>query len=860
MQILSALYSLIFGPLETVFEIIFSILNKNIRSAGVSVIFLSLAFSLLVLPLYRRADRIQEETRLKEEKLRPVIDHIKKVFKGDERFMMLQTYYRQNDYSPLSVVKSTVSLLLQIPFFLAAYRMLSNNMYLTGAAFGPIADLGKPDALLVLGAVTINVLPIIMTLVNVISSAIYTKGLPLKSKLQLYAMAAVFLILLYNSPSGMVLYWTCNNLFALVKNILLKFFPIKEKPEAKEKVYTQRHRVLFIMSCIAAGFYMGWFLPSSVMSLAPQEFVNICTMGDPNIYLVDSLCLGLGLFVLWPSVFCAIASDKGKRAMSYVMFILTCLLVVNSQLFSNGFGTMNNELVYDAAPVFVTGDIIINLVVCLAAGAVAFLLVRFARPVAGVIAISASLVFFVMGIVNAVRIEEGYKTVKAQYSTEMPEFTMSTEGQNVVVIMLDRAIGPMVPYIFAEHPDLAERFDGFTYYSNTISFGAWTNFAAPALYGGYEYTPDKLNARDDELLMDKHDEALKVLPAIFSENGFNSVMINPSYAGYTWYPSLGIFDDMEGVKAYNTLFKYSKIDFGKAYDDEIRHNLFSYSLYKSAPVLLQDIFYDNGNYNETTLVDISESSQVITGPSTAYGHNKDFESEYYALLGLESMTIIDNGSSNNFLFFTCKSTHNPALLSEPDYLPADYVDNTMFDQTNMARFTVNGKTMIMLDSFDYAHYQINTASLYALADWLDYLREQGVYDNTKIIVVADHGSGLGGFSDLFLSDLEVGLDAEWFTPLFMVKDFGATGFTTSDEFMTNADTPYLALKDVIEDPVNPYTGNPITNEDKYGDLLLFNSTEWEVDKNNGTTYLPGYWYSVKDDLWNKDNWTYEGEW
>ena len=32
------------------------------------------------------------------------------------------------------------------------------------------------------------------------------------------------------------------------------------------------------------------------------------------------------------------------------------------------------------------------------------------------------------------------------------------------------------------------------------------------------------------------------------------------------------------------------------------------------------------------------------------------------------------------------------------------------------------------------------------------------------------------------------------------------------------------------------------------------------DKNNGTTYLPGYWYSVHDDLWNKENWTYEGAW
>ena len=860
MQILSALYNLIFGPLETVFEIIFSILNKNVRSAGVSVIFLSLAFSLMVLPLYRRADRIQEETRIKEEKLRPVIDHIKKVFKGDERFMMLQTYYRQNDYSPLSVLKSTVSLLLQIPFFLAAYRMLSNNMYLTGAAFGPIADLGKPDGLLVIGALNINVLPIIMTLINVVSSAIYTTKLPLKSKLQLYAMAALFLILLYNSPSGMVLYWTCNNIFALIKNIVLKFFPIKEKAEVSEKTFTGKHKLLFSMSCLAAGLYTGLFLPSSVMSLAPQEFVNICTLGNPNLYLIDSVCLGLGLFLLWPSVFCAIASDKGRRVMSYVMFIMACLLVVNSQLFSNGFGTMNNELVYDAAPVFVTSDIIINLVVCAAAGAAAFLLAKFARSAAGAVALSASLVFVVMGIINTVKINAGYKTVQAQYSTEMPEFTLSTEGQNVVIIMLDRAIGPMVPYIFAEHPDLEEKFDGFTYYSNTVSFGAWTNFAVPALYGGYEYTPDKLNARDDELLVEKHDEALKVLPTIFSQNGFDSVMINPAYAGYTWYPSLGIFDDMEGVKAYNTLYKYSKIDFGKTYDNEIKHNLFSYSLYKSAPVLLQSIFYDNGNYNETTLVDISESSQIITGPSTAYGHNKDFEAEYYALLGLESMTIVEDGNGNNFMFFSCKSTHNPALLSEPDYLPADYVDNTAFDQANLGRFTVDGKTMLMLDSNDYAHFQINTASLYALAQWLDYLREQGVYDNTKIIVVADHGSGLGGFSDLFLSDFEVGVDAEWFTPLFMVKDFGAEGFTTSDEFMTNADTAYIALQGVIDDPVNPYTGNPITNDDKYGKLLLFSSTEWEVDKNNGTTYLPGYWYSVHDDLWNKENWTYEGAW
>ena len=35
-------------------------------------------------------------------------------------------------------------------------------------------------------------------------------------------MAGLFLVLLYDSPSGLVFYWTLNNLFSLVKNIFYK--------------------------------------------------------------------------------------------------------------------------------------------------------------------------------------------------------------------------------------------------------------------------------------------------------------------------------------------------------------------------------------------------------------------------------------------------------------------------------------------------------------------------------------------------------------------------------------------------------------------------------------------------------------
>jgi hypothetical protein len=71
-------------------------------------------------------------------------------------------------------------------------------------------------------------------------------------------------------------------------------------------------------------------------------------------------------------------------------------------------------------------------------------------------------------------------------------------------MMLDRGMGVYLPYIFNEVPELAEQFDGFTAYLNTISYSGNTNFAAPALFGGYEYTPEALNARNLEPISQKH--------------------------------------------------------------------------------------------------------------------------------------------------------------------------------------------------------------------------------------------------------------------------------------------------------------------------------------------------------------------
>ena len=215
-------YQLLIKPLEILFEVVYRYAMIYVDNSGIAIIVMSLVMNFLLLPLYRRADHIQEDERRLEKAMEAGVAHIKQAYHGDERFMMLQTYYRQHRYKPWFILKGLVPLMLEVPFFIAAYHFLSNLKDLNGASFGPLSDLGAPDRLLTVFGTPISVMPILMTVINIISSMIYTKGLSRRDKLQLYGMALVFLVLLYNSPSGLVLYWTLNNLFSLVKNIICR--------------------------------------------------------------------------------------------------------------------------------------------------------------------------------------------------------------------------------------------------------------------------------------------------------------------------------------------------------------------------------------------------------------------------------------------------------------------------------------------------------------------------------------------------------------------------------------------------------------------------------------------------------------
>ena len=921
MSFLSALYTLIISPLELFFEVIFTIANRLIGNAGLSIIFLSLAVNFLVLPLYKRADELQAEERDIQAKMAYRIKRTKETFKGDERFMMLQEYYRINNYKPIYALRSSFSLLLQIPFFIAAYNLLSGMQSLQGMPFGFISDLGKEDAMFMIGSFPVNILPILMTLINVVSGIIYTKGHPVKEKVQVYGLAAVFLVLLYRSPSGLVFYWLLNNVFSLVKNVFYKLkdpkkvlsivlaiaglglliptlirtdldarqkfllalgcvllaLPLmsgllKGKIKANDKPAV-KNRGVFIAGAILLALLTGFFIPTTVINASPLEFIDATNPSNPAVYILNSVLLSTGSFVLWGGVFYFFVSDKMKSLFSQMIWIICGVSVIDYMLFGTKLGILSSTLQFETTPVFTASDYLINILAVSAVAALFRFIYKKIQSIAKPVLLIGILTVIGIGAISLAEILGTFTwyNVFTEPSTEIPEIRLSQNGQNVIVLMLDRARASQLPYAINEKPELKEQFDGFTYYPNTISYGAFTNIGTPPLFGGYEYTPERMNERSEESLADKHNEALKVMPEIFGNNGYEVTICDPPYAGYAWVPDLSIYDDHPEFNCYRIRGRFSLFEDGDnsasslemaKRTDEIRNrNFFCYSLMKVSPVLIQETLYDGGLYNKSSSGSSSDTVlipsvvQHMDGLSRSTGYDRSFIETFPVLMNLPNITTVSDSDQNTFLMMVNDTPHAPMLLQEPDYLPSLEVDNTAYDVDMVSRYTVNGVTMPMENEEQVTYYHAYIASLIQLGKWFDYLRENGVYDNTRIIIVADHGRDLFQFGDICNGE-----DMEFFTPLLMVKDFDATGFTISDEFMTNGDVPTLATSGIIENPENPFTHNPIDSSLKDGPQTVLLSYDWDVATNNGNTYLPGSWYRVDGNPHDPANWEYLGDW
>ena len=935
MSFFEGLHKLVLGPIELLLDVIFALSMQMTKNPVLSIVVLSLAINLLVLPLYRKADAMQREEQEISKRLKPRMDQIKEAFSGDERFMMLQTFYRQNNYRPYYALRGSLSLLLQIPFFMAAYNFLSGLSVLEGVSFGPIANLAAPDGMLKIGGVTINVLPILMTLINLVSGMIYTRGQPLRSKIQLYGMALVFLVLLYNSPAGLVFYWTLNNLFSLGKNILEKLpnpkrilrvgcsvfglalgvfaalrfntfggrkgvwvlaaaaalqlplvLELVKKAAGKKKAKGEQaagqesltagqsgyaakaekaaetktgqteqiantgksgnakhYRAIFFTACVLLTILTGLLIPSTIIH---GEFVEMDAFRSPLHFVLHAFLLAAGTFLIWSVIYYLLAEDRRKPAFALVFAVVAVAALVNYMFFGNGYGNMSSTFVYDkdVTQSISLSDKLLNAGILLAIAGVVWVLWKKKAVALRIGTVLMCLVVGGMSLANlfsvGAQVPELQRLAAQQQNTD-DIIHLDRNGKNVVVLMLDRAINYFVPFMMEEKPELREQFAGFTYYPNTLSYGHNTNVGTPPLFGGYEYVPEKVNARSDVLLKNKQNEALRLMPLNFLENGFEVTVCDPPLSNYTWIPDLTVYDDVPEIRGFVTNGRvYDDSTFsGEARNKVRERNAFCYSIFRIAPLFVQSELYDSGSYNETDITRNAEESLFVS---------------YYTFLkNLPRITQVSESGQNEFLMLASNITHEPLELQEPEYEPRDYVDNAAYDAEHPVRVDADGRELPLRLDAQREHYQTNMAALLVVGKWLDYLREQGVYDNTRIIIVADHGENLG-YGELWVD--AIGQNIMQYNPLLMVKDFGCTDpIKTNDAFMTQADVPLTAFAGLVEHPVNPATGVAVTDEDKTNNEQVVCSTPWNISVNAGTTFKESQYFVLKNhDVLNPENW------
>ncbi|MBQ9537731.1 MAG: hypothetical protein IJU95_00545, partial [Treponema sp.] len=371
---------------------------------------------------------------------------------------------------------------------------------------------------------------------------------------------------------------------------------------------------------------------------------------------------------------------------------------------------------------------------------------------------------------------------------------------------------------------------------------------APPLYGGYEYTPLEMNRRDDISLAKKNNESQLLLPRIFTETlGYTAVVTDPEWGNYNSFCDTSFINEyaprIKGIQTNGvyTDFWFKEKNTGGITDrtgELLERNLLLFSLFRISPVALRSLIYDGGDYWYKDAA-AKETNTLIDS--------------YSALDYLKELTDIGETEGGFYLSLTNQLTHTSFYLQAPGYIPVNKV-------------TDYGSSSFI---YDVAYYS-QMATFKLLAKWFDYLKQEGIWDNTKIVLVSDHGcywNDIDIEKDDNLDSLVAGEEYNGrghYHPLLLFKDLGSSGkpVTDAESFMTNADVPSLLLKGLVEQPVNPFTGReiPLDTRELKKDGVVISVSDRHKPSDNGKyrfTIAKDQWWRVRNNIYQAASWSQE---
>ena len=215
--------------LEAILKWILQLFYRLIPNYGVAIILLTILIKLLLQPIAKKG----MDSTAKMSALSPKIEEIRQRFPDNPEAQnaAMAKLYKEEGINPMG---SCIPMLVQFPIFIALYGLLNTNFDLRGSMFIPgwIPDLSIPDtiytlpfAIPLLGS-QIHLLPILYTFSMIFSMKITQSTSTAGSqagmiKFMTYGMPIIFFFVMYNAPSGLLLYWSTVNVISIGQQVLV---------------------------------------------------------------------------------------------------------------------------------------------------------------------------------------------------------------------------------------------------------------------------------------------------------------------------------------------------------------------------------------------------------------------------------------------------------------------------------------------------------------------------------------------------------------------------------------------------------------------------------------------------------------
>ncbi|UTC97852.1 preprotein translocase YidC [Treponema denticola] len=936
MSLMSKVLTGLLYPFVVLIQTVFTYSYNICGNYGIALILLSLFITAITAPLYYLAERWKNKEKVVQKKMHKDIKSINENYEGQKRFYLTKAARKIYDYKWWYTFRTSFGLIIQIPFFFAAYEVLSKYSGYNGVSFLFIKDLGLPDNL-VSG---VNVLPFVMTIINIAYSVYYTKSKSWNANKELYIMAGIFLVLLYNSPSALLLYWTMNNVFSFIKGIILRKAGLSEVPviieggadkSLKEIIKENINIVYFFFFTLLCSLQVYWFMNwpvtvkysvllltgiSGVLSLftlyiirTKKLFLKLLLqwlvflpfiyvflfrrdmefiLSNQNLKLfISFFAVGLILYYIK-----TILRAKNKNYESTYRFFLPAIALIfwvciylpvffymqNPEIIDISFTKYMITLISTAAAVAIIYTLLyyflsknfrytlelITVVLLLAAVIYSLFIKIEVGELDGYIftnqnelkRISVIKYFFDAVLLSILVFAGKYIILKKRkqlnvfvvlciifltvnlflkYSntdftkepeiinTDMPEtaysnYKFSKKNINIVYFLADMFNGNYIKRIIDEYPEYKEKLYGFVWYPDSLSISTNTEKSLAGLLGGPNmtaYVEYKKGTEDD----------MKVANQKAGEFFFKNVLD----AGYTLTMQDAAYFKLEAsdkihIDSSTNYKPYWKSKHNYPLTPKKENNGFLMiflAMFQSVPHFCKPVIYDSGSW--------------------IFYYNKKFfirftEAAIRDLAGIEilhEVSQVDTETENKyFLYIHNNLAHSPYAVNKEGIIvkegfPVPGIENA---ENSVAAMYSAKKTLDVL------------------IDWFEWMKKEGVYDNTVIYVFSDHGNW---FCDSDLPELShinydtLDDDISHANTLVLTKQLNAVGtLKTSPLYIHSSDLPAMLASDT--GLPNIFGQDPRRNPENQDRVRFYFTSSYKKNKYNlyyikGSIFDPNSW-------------------